>query len=211
MRNIDAPVGSAGGGTDAPDPAGIDPARIATALPARLRVYALAKLLSVPSKEVVATLADLGEAVRSAQASIDRETALRVVQALLPEPAGGRQAADATATGALEVDDPGAPAVPLAPVFNPPAPVFLPPPRRRRPRRRRPRRHPRTPPKTIPMRTTPRPMVWTPTTRTATLGGGVAGGVADVVGARVGTALKSALKTAPRTVRPTTARTPRAP
>ena len=127
MRNIDAPVGSAGGGTDAPDPAGIDPARIATALPARLRVYALAKLLSVPSKEVVATLADLGEAVRSAQASIDRETALRVVQALLPEPAGGRQAADATATGALEVDDPGAPAVPLAPVFNPPAPIFLPP------------------------------------------------------------------------------------
>ena len=132
MRNIDAPVGSAGGGTDAPDPAridpaSIDPARIATALPARLRVHALAKLLSVPSKEVVATLADLGEAVRSAQASIDRETALRAVQALLPEPAGGRQAAAGAATGALEVDDPGAPAVPLAPVFNPPAPVFLPP------------------------------------------------------------------------------------
>nr|MBA3575887.1 translation initiation factor IF-2 N-terminal domain-containing protein [Pseudonocardiales bacterium] len=121
MRNIDAPVGSAGGGTDAPDPA-----RIATALPARVRVHALAKLLSVSSKEVIATLADLGEAVRSAQSSIDRETALRAVQALLPEPASGRQAAGA-ATGALEVDDPGAPAVPLAPVFNPPAPVFLPP------------------------------------------------------------------------------------
>ena len=132
MRNIDAPVGSAGGGTDAPDPAridpaSIDPARIATALPARLRVHALAKLLSVSSKEVIATLADLGEAVRSAQSSIDRETALRAVQALLPEPASGRQAAAGAATGALEVDDPGAPAVPLAPVFNPPAPVFLPP------------------------------------------------------------------------------------
>ncbi|MDQ3601939.1 MAG: translation initiation factor IF-2 N-terminal domain-containing protein, partial [Actinomycetota bacterium] len=127
MRNIDAPVGSAGGGTDAPDPARIDPARIATALPARVRVHALAKLLSVSSKEVIATLADLGEAVRSAQSSIDRETALRAVQALLPEPASGRQAAAGAATGALEVDDPGAPAVPLAPVFNPPAPVFLPP------------------------------------------------------------------------------------
>ncbi|MDQ3885666.1 MAG: translation initiation factor IF-2 N-terminal domain-containing protein, partial [Actinomycetota bacterium] len=119
MSNIAAPTGSAGGGTDAPDPA-----RIAAALPARLRVHALAKLLSVSSKEVLATLADLGEAVRSAQSSIDRETALRTVQALLPEPAGGWQT---TANGPPEVDDPGAPAVPLAPVFNPPAPVFMPP------------------------------------------------------------------------------------
>ncbi|HYZ09318.1 MAG TPA: translation initiation factor IF-2 N-terminal domain-containing protein [Pseudonocardiaceae bacterium] len=132
MTNIDAPAGSVSGGTGATDPGAPDPTRIAAALPTRLRVHALAKLLSVSSKEVLATLTDLGEAVRSAQSSIDRETALRTVQALLPEPAGGRQAAtDApAATIAPEVDDPGAPEVPLAPltpVFNPPAPVFLPP------------------------------------------------------------------------------------
>jgi len=127
MTNIDAPAGSAGGDTGTPDPGAPDPARITAALPARIRVHALAKLLSVSSKEVIATLTDLGEAVRSAQSTVDRETALRTAQALLPEPAGGPQVAAFDATGTPEMDDPGAPAVPLAPVFNPPAPVFLPP------------------------------------------------------------------------------------
>ena len=112
MTNIDVPAGGAGGGTAAPT---------AATLPARLRVHALAKLLSVSSREVMAVLTDLGEAVRTAQSSIDRETAVRVTQALLPEPAEG---ADLSA-GTPQVEDPGAPAVPLAPVFNSPAAVFL--------------------------------------------------------------------------------------
>ncbi len=116
MTNIDVPAGGAGGSTDAPT-AAPTAADIAATLPARLRVHALAKLLSVSSREVMAVLTDLGEAVRTAQSSIDRETAVRVTQALLPEPA---ERASTT-----QVEDPGAPAVPLAPMFNPPAAVFL--------------------------------------------------------------------------------------
>ncbi len=121
MTSMDAPAGGAGGGPDAPD--GAD---IAAELPAKLRVHALAKLLSVSSKEVLATLSDLGVAARSAQSSIDRETAVRAVQVLLPEPGSERPPRDegGDVAGAAEVEDTGAPAVPLAPVFNPPAPVF---------------------------------------------------------------------------------------
>jgi len=116
MTNIEAPAGDTGGGTDAPTAADI-----AAALPARLRVHALARLLSASSREVMAVLTDLGEVVRSPQSGVDRDTALRVVRALRPEQSGE------AANGVVEVEDPGAPAVPLAPVFNPPAPVFLPP------------------------------------------------------------------------------------
>ncbi|MGH4020915.1 MAG: translation initiation factor IF-2 N-terminal domain-containing protein, partial [Pseudonocardiaceae bacterium] len=127
MTNTDAPAGSAGGGAGTPDGTGAPD--VAATLPDKLRVHALAKLLSVSSKQVVATLAELGVPVRSAQSSIDRETAVRAVQVLLPEPGGAPAAGGGTdtVTGVPEVEDPGAPAVPLAPLFNPPAPVFRPP------------------------------------------------------------------------------------
>nr|WP_244515436.1 translation initiation factor IF-2 N-terminal domain-containing protein [Actinopolyspora xinjiangensis] len=54
-------------------------------MPAKLRVHALAKMLGVTSREVIATLGELGEAVRSAQSNITREVALDVVRSLRPD------------------------------------------------------------------------------------------------------------------------------
>jgi len=51
-------------------------------LPARMRVHALAKLLGVPSKAVVAELERLGAEVRSVQSSIDKDVAEQVRTAL---------------------------------------------------------------------------------------------------------------------------------
>ena len=74
MSNTDAPAGTTGG-----------PSALAD-LPEKLRVHALAKLIGRTSKEVLATLADLGVEIRSAQSSVDRALAERVVTALLPDP-----------------------------------------------------------------------------------------------------------------------------
>jgi ribonuclease E len=102
---------------------------LASSLPDKLRVHVLAKLLSVSSKDVMAALAELGIAVRSAQSSIDRETALRTLQVLLPDPGPDPMEID-------EVAQQSVPEVPLLPVlnssapplgFNAAAPVFLPP------------------------------------------------------------------------------------
>ncbi|MFC5060952.1 translation initiation factor IF-2 N-terminal domain-containing protein [Actinomycetospora atypica] len=54
------------------------------ALPDKLRVHALARLLGSSSREVLALLARLGVAARSAQSSVDRETVSRVVEDLFP-------------------------------------------------------------------------------------------------------------------------------
>ncbi len=127
MANTTMPAGSIGGRTGTSTIAGPAGAELAASLPDRLRVHALAKLLSVSSKEVMAVLTELGIAIRSAQASVDRETALRAVQVLLPDPESEAVEADQIDLQAGEVDDLGAPEVPLAPVFNAAAPVFLPP------------------------------------------------------------------------------------
>ena len=103
MANTTTPAGGIGGGTDASS--GAD---LASSLPNRLRVHALAKLLSVSSKDVIAALADLGIAVSSVQSSIDRETALQALQVLLPDPA----------PDPLEIDGVG----PQVPVLTLPAP-----------------------------------------------------------------------------------------
>jgi ribonuclease E len=146
MANTTAPAGGIGGRADAPattSPEGVD---LAASLPAKLRIHALAKLLAVSSKDVMAALGELGVAVRSAQSSIDRETAVRALQMLLPEPGPDSTEID-------EVAQQGAPETPLPPplhaappsvsdlaappsvsdvvgrppVFNSAAPVFLPP------------------------------------------------------------------------------------
>ncbi len=127
MANTTTPAGSIGGRTDTSRITGPAGAELAASLPDRLRVHALAKLLSVSSKEVMAVLAELGMAIRSAQSSIDRETALRAVQVLLPDPESDAVEAEQIDLRAGELEDRGAPGVPLAPVFNAAAPVFLPP------------------------------------------------------------------------------------
>ncbi|MGH3721167.1 MAG: translation initiation factor IF-2 N-terminal domain-containing protein [Pseudonocardiaceae bacterium] len=129
MANTTTPAGPLGGRTDAFETTTSDGDDLAVSLPDKLRVHALAKLLSVSSKVVMAALAELGIAVRSAQSSIDRETALRVLRVLLPDPGPDAPEID-------EVVQRNAPEIPLLPVLdsparpvvlNSPAPVFLPP------------------------------------------------------------------------------------
>ena len=96
-----------------------------TDLPARLRVHALAKLLGVTSKAVLAELERLGATVGSAQSSVDRAVAEQVRSALAPVEAAAAPVAEPEPT------PPPAPAV-QAPLFIAPEPVVAAPPRRRR-------------------------------------------------------------------------------
>ncbi|MCP2260135.1 ribonuclease E [Streptoalloteichus tenebrarius] len=99
-------------------------------LPPKLRVHALAKLLGMSSREVMSALSELGAEVRSAQSSITRDVALRVAEALLPEPEEpGEEPGEV-----YEPAEPSArqaaapqPVAPLSPVFAPPPALFLPP------------------------------------------------------------------------------------
>ncbi|GLZ34071.1 hypothetical protein Lesp02_62580 [Lentzea sp. NBRC 105346] len=118
MSNTDKPAGGAGGNS-------VVSARPELAdLPSKLRVHALAKLLDVSSKEIVAALADLGESVRSAQSSVSRDVALKVAETLLNW--------EDIESGEI-TEDYEEPAVPardvsaLTPVFAAPSAVFLPP------------------------------------------------------------------------------------
>ncbi len=76
MSNSDVPAGTTGGPVT---PSALDD------LPDRLRVHALAKLLGRTSREVLATLAELGVPARSVQSSVDRKAAEQVAAALVPE------------------------------------------------------------------------------------------------------------------------------
>src|SRR6201999_4357505 len=84
MSKNDSPAGSAGGPVTLPD---LD------ALPEKMRVHALAKLIGVTSREVLAALSGLGHDARSVQSSIERKVVEQIIGALVP--------------GAV-VDDPGA-------------------------------------------------------------------------------------------------------
>ena len=123
MSNTETPAGNASG----PSPTSTQDSGSGTfELPAKLRVHALAKLLGSSSREVITSLEQLGEPVRSAQSNITREVALQVVRALQPEqlvedaPAAERSAAPAEPAQA----EPAAPAESAAarnPVFAAPA------------------------------------------------------------------------------------------
>ncbi|MFC5948210.1 translation initiation factor IF-2 N-terminal domain-containing protein, partial [Pseudonocardia lutea] len=82
MSSNDAPAGGTGGQFSVSE------------LPEKLRVHALARLIGRTSKEVLAALAELGNAARSAQAGVDRKTAEQVVTTLL-----GEQAATGAGSG----------------------------------------------------------------------------------------------------------------
>jgi ribonuclease E len=75
MSNSDVPAGQAGGLSNVSE---------APELPERLRVHALAKLIEVTSRQVLDALEDLGAPAKGAQSSIERATALRVIESLAP-------------------------------------------------------------------------------------------------------------------------------
>jgi ribonuclease E len=139
MSKNERPAVSTGGGSTTPN-GDFDP----VVIPAKLRVHALAKLLGLESKRVIGVLTDMGEAVRSAQSSVSREIALRVVATLRPElvadrehppepsgndtePSGNDTEPSGNDTEPSEggTDEPVAVAV-LAPLFAAPQPMFLP-------------------------------------------------------------------------------------
>jgi ribonuclease E len=122
MANTTTPSGGLGGRTTVSETTTSDRADLAFSLPNKLRLHALAKLLSVSSKDVMAALAELGIAVRSAQSSIDRETAMRALQVLLPDPGPDPTEIDPTEIDAVAQQS--APEIPLMPSHSP-APVFL--------------------------------------------------------------------------------------
>ena len=121
MANTTTPASGIGGRTDASATTPTGRADLADSLPRKLRVHALAKLLAVSSKEVIGALAELGIVVSSAQSSIDRETAMRTLAVLLPDP-------EPELTELDEVAQQSAPETPLLTsparpvVFNSPAP-----------------------------------------------------------------------------------------
>jgi ribonuclease E len=125
MSNTDVPAEPAGGGTRT----SIDEQRFSNAiadrlradLPAKIRVHALAKLLGLTSKDVLAALTEIGSPARGAQSNVDRDTALSVAATLLPEPP---EAADDVI---IEIADEIGPNALLTPVFAPAQPLFMPP------------------------------------------------------------------------------------
>ncbi|MDT7556004.1 MAG: ribonuclease [Pseudonocardiales bacterium] len=141
MSDTDVPAGQAGG---------LSNVSASPELPERLRVHALAKLIEVTSRQVLDALDDLGAPAKGAQSSIDRATALRVIESLAstdsadssdaapaaelsaePEPTGSPSPVAAVLSwsnpepegGGAGPDGPGG----ALPLFAAPSPMFLPP------------------------------------------------------------------------------------
>ncbi|MEU6646056.1 Rne/Rng family ribonuclease [Saccharomonospora sp. NPDC046836] len=88
MTNAETPAENTGGTTATSTAAAL------AALPNRVRVHALAKLLGSSSREVLAKLAELGETARSAQSSVPKDVALKVAEAVGALDAGDEQVAE---------------------------------------------------------------------------------------------------------------------
>ncbi|HWN35722.1 MAG TPA: Rne/Rng family ribonuclease, partial [Pseudonocardia sp.] len=137
MSDSDVPAGQAGGLSNVSE---------APELPERLRVHALAKLIEVTSRQVLDALEELGAPAKGAQSSIERATALRVIESLAPvgapvagvsggvtpptsQPTSPLPAALALSNPETEIaggagpDGPGG----ALPLFAAPSPMFLPP------------------------------------------------------------------------------------
>lgn len=114
--------------------ASVDPGTT-PALPEKIRVHALAKLLGVTSKQVLAEAAALGTELRSAQSSLQREIAERIhaTMSAAAEPAAEPRtpAADTPAPAAPAVDVPEADGAPAAAAEAPAEPAEKPAPRKR--------------------------------------------------------------------------------
>jgi ribonuclease E len=135
MPNTKDPAVTAGGGLRTSEPGVPETTtgeHVALAdLPAKVRVFALAKLLNRSSREVLDVLSGLGEPARSAQSSLDRDVAVKVADLLLGTGAEPAEAVEAVQESAPEQAAPPAPPAPVfavpAPIFTAPSPVFLPP------------------------------------------------------------------------------------
>jgi ribonuclease E len=77
-ENEALPASSSGPSESRPDDS------VLAALPDKLRVHALARLVGSSSREILAVLARLDVAARSAQSSVDRPTVSQVVDHLFP-------------------------------------------------------------------------------------------------------------------------------
>ncbi|MQA62354.1 MAG: Rne/Rng family ribonuclease [Actinophytocola sp.] len=137
MSNAETPAEQTG-----PSPATPDASTLAS-IPPRIRVHALAKLFGKTSKQLLATLGELGQTARSAQSSVSREVALKVAETYgvsteVPATPTMSAAPAETETAAPPAQPPGRapqqagaePAIsglPSAPLFASPTPVFLPP------------------------------------------------------------------------------------
>jgi ribonuclease E len=139
MSESDVPAGQAGGLSDV---------SASPELPERLRVHALARLIQATSRQVLDALEKLGSPAKGVQSSIDRDTALRIVDELgaslsAAEPPG--PALEETTASAVE-ESSAAPELAAAPersaasadleaenasgalpLFAAPSPMFLPP------------------------------------------------------------------------------------
>ncbi|MEU4342760.1 translation initiation factor IF-2 N-terminal domain-containing protein [Nocardia sp. NPDC023852] len=74
-------------------------------LPERIRVHALAKLLGVTSKRILAKLTELGAEARSAQSNVDRAVAESVREALVPVEGGPPAEPPGQADSAVRASD----------------------------------------------------------------------------------------------------------
>jgi ribonuclease E len=146
MSDTDVPAGQAGG---------LSNVSATPELPERLRVHALAKLIEVTSRQVLDALDHLGAPAKGAQSSIDRATALRVMESLASTDSADTSAgsaADAAPAAELSAEpEPAGSPSPVAavlswsnpepegggagpdgpggalPLFAAPSPMFLPP------------------------------------------------------------------------------------
>ncbi len=119
MSKSDAPAGGTGGPVTVPATVDLD------ALPEKVRVHALAKLIGRTSREVLAALAELSVEAKSAQSSVDRKAAEQVVAALVPDAAAAPAETPAAPPVTEPEPEPLAPPAPSrAPVFAPPTPLF---------------------------------------------------------------------------------------
>ncbi|CAM2828568.1 translation initiation factor IF-2 N-terminal domain-containing protein [Saccharomonospora xinjiangensis] len=97
MSNAETPAENAGGTAATPT------ARALAELPDKTRVHVLAKLLGTSSREVLATLAQLGHTARSPQSGVAKDVAVRVAEALGATPQPG-----ATTETEGHTEEPGA-------------------------------------------------------------------------------------------------------
>src|SRR4051794_33210060 len=85
MTDTDTPSGgtSAAGAPVAP---GRPDEQALAALPDKVRVHALARVVGTSSRELLAVLARIGVPARSAQSSVDRDVVARVIEDVFPTP-----------------------------------------------------------------------------------------------------------------------------
>ena len=115
MTDTDTPSGGSTAAGDSVAPGRPDEQALA-ALPDKVRVHALARVVGTSSRELLAVLARIGVGARSAQSSVDRGVVAQVMDDLFPPPGGPVADPVAEAAAALTPspgDEAGEPEAPL--------------------------------------------------------------------------------------------------